>query len=220
MSHFFRHFQLAAKRYAKYWDKRIEIFGPEKAFLPLTLSQALKDDDEALTIGYANLLHGHCDPQGRSIMYMEAGRQDKTKYSRESMVRAIWYMLHAAMESEATQKYGILFITYPAGVTMSQVDRGLIKILLPSIQGTIPIRLSAFHSCQPPTFLKLVLPFIKLFMSDRTKDRLLFHFGSTEKVREKLESYGLTRDNIPQSLGGEVIVDTKAWIEKRRAEGK
>lgn len=188
--------------------------------MPLTLDGALKDDDAALTIGYANFLAGHCDPQGRSIMYMEAGRQDKTKYSRESMVRAIWYMLHAAMESEETQKYGLLFITFPAGVTMSQVDRGLIKILLPSIQGTIPLRLSAFHSCQPPTFLKLVLPFIKLFMSDRTKDRLLFHFGSTEKVRQKLESYGLTKDNIPQSLGGNVVVDTKAWIEQRRAEGK
>ena len=128
----------------------------------------MRDDDESLVIGYANFLAGKTDPQGRSIMYMEAGRQDKTKYSRESMVRAIWYMLHAAMESETTQKYGIIFMTYPGGVTMSQVDRGLIKILLPSIQGTIPIRLSAFHSCQPPTFVKLVLPFVKLFMSDRT----------------------------------------------------
>ena len=153
-------------------------------------------------------------------MYMEAGRQDKTKYSRESMVRAIWYMLHAAMENEETQKYGMLFVTYPGGVTMSQIDRGLIKILLPSIQGTIPIRLSAFHSCQPPTFLKLVLPFVKLFMSDRTKDRLLFHFGSTEKVCRKLMSYGLTKENIPQTLGGDIVVDTKAWIEERRAKGK
>jgi hypothetical protein len=211
---------LAAKRYAKYWNKRVEIFGPEKAFLPLTLAAALKDDYAALTIGYANLLAGHSDPKGRSIMYMEAGRQNKTKYTRESMVRAIWYMLHAAMESEQTQKYGILFITYPAGVTMSQVDRGLIKILLPSIQGTIPIRLSAFHSCQPPPFLKLVLPFIKLFMSERTKQRVLFHMGTTEKVRAKLESYGLTRDNIPQSLGGNVVVDTKSWIDQRRMEGK
>lgn len=212
--------KLAAKRYAKYWDKRVEIFGPEKAFLPLTLAAALRDDDAALTIGYANYMAGHADPMGRGIMYMEAGRQDKTKYSRESMVRAIWYMLHAAMEVEETQKYGILFITFPAGVKMSQVDRGLIKILLPSIQGTIPIRLSAFHSCQPPTFLKLVLPFVKLFMSDRTKDRLLFHFGSTEKVCEKLEGYGLTKDNIPQTLGGHVVVDTKAWIAKRREQGK
>lgn len=58
----------------------------EKAFLPLTLHQALKDDDVALTVGYANYMAGHYDPIGRSIMYMEAGRQDKTKYSRESMV--------------------------------------------------------------------------------------------------------------------------------------
>lgn len=198
----------------------MEIFGTDKAFLPLTLDKACKDDYTALTIGYANLLAGHSDPKGRSIMYMEAGRQDKTKYSRDSMVRAIWYMLHAAMESEETQKYGILFITFPAGVTMSQVDRGLIKILLPSIQGTIPIRLSAFHSCQPPAFLKLVLPFVKLFMSERTKQRILFHMGPTEKVRDKLESYGLTRDNIPQSLGGNVVVDTKAWIDSRLAAGK
>lgn len=135
-------------------------------------------------------------------------------------VRAIWYMLHAAMEKEETQKYGMIFITYPGRVTMSQIDRGLIKMLLPSIQGTIPIRLSAFHSCQPPNFLKLFLPFVKLFMSDRTKDRLLFHFGSKEKVLQKLESYGLQKEDIPTTLGGEAVINTKAWIEQRRADGK
>ena len=61
---------LAAKRYASYWDKRIEVCGPEKAFLPLTLSGALKDDDVALSIGFINYLAGCTDPKGRGILYI------------------------------------------------------------------------------------------------------------------------------------------------------
>lgn len=133
---------LAAKRYALYWDKRIDVCGPEKAFLPFTLSGALKDDEAALSIGFANFLAGFTDPLGRGIMYFEPAKQDRTKYTRESMTRAVWYMLHAALESVDAQKHGVIFIAYPAGAKLSQFDRGLVKRILPSIQGVLPVRLS------------------------------------------------------------------------------
>ena len=214
------HSQLAAKRYASYWDKRIEICGPEKAFLPLTLSGALKDDDVALSIGFVNYFGGYSDPIGRGIIYIEPGKQDKTKYTRESMIRAVWYMVHAALESTETQKHGIIFITHPAGAKFHQFDRGLVKQVLPSLQGAIPVRLSAFHICQPPSFFKLIRPIVNLFMSDRVKKRLCIHFGSVDNVREKLEGFGMTRDNIPKKVGGDAEIDIVAWLEKRRAEGK
>ena len=133
---------LAAKRYASYWDKRIEVCGPEKAFLPLTLSGALKDDDVALSIGFVNYLAGFKDPKGRGIIYIEPGMQDRTKYTRHSMTRAVWYMIHAALESTEAQKHGLIFIAHPAGARLGQFDRGLVKMVLPSIQGVIPARLS------------------------------------------------------------------------------
>lgn len=136
------------------------------------------------------------------------------------MTRAAWYMIHAALASEDAQKHGIIFIAHPAGAKFAQFDRGLIKQILPSIQGALPVRLSAFHICQPPSFIKIILPIAKLFMSERTKKRLCIHFGSTEYVCKKLEGFGMTKANIPKNLGGEADIDIVAWLEKKRAEGK
>ena len=38
----------AARRFARYWAMRVEVFGTEKAFLPMTLTGAYADDDEVL----------------------------------------------------------------------------------------------------------------------------------------------------------------------------
>lgn len=57
----------------QYWDKRVEIFGPEKAFQPLTLSKALSGDEETFDLG-AITLPGTCDPSGRSIVYYNPAR--------------------------------------------------------------------------------------------------------------------------------------------------
>lgn len=217
---FFSLSQKAAKRYCLYWDKRVEICGKEKAFLPFTLSGALKDDDVALTIGFPNYLDGVSDPVGRGILFIDPGTQDRTKYTRESMARAFWYMIHAALEKPEAQKHGMIFIIHPRNAKFSQFDRNLSKLILPTIQGSLPVRLSAFHICQPPSFIKIILPIAKLFMSDLTKKRLRIHFGSKDDIRAKLESHGLPKDSIPVSLGGDAKIDTKAWIGKRRAAGK
>lgn len=136
------------------------------------------------------------------------------------MCRAVWYMIHAASEKPEAQMHGIIFVIHPKGAKLSQFDRGLMKLILPSIQGVLPVRLTALHICQPPGFIKLILPFAKLFMSERTKKRLNLHFGSDEDVRAKLQSHGLPKESVPETLGGDAKIDITSWIEQRRAEGK
>lgn len=212
--------QLAAKRFAYYWDKRIEVCGADRAFLPFTLEGALKGDDVALKIGFVNYVAGATDPEGRGVIYVNPAMQDKSKYTRDSLTRAVWYMIHAALESPDAQKHGIIFIGHPKGAKLGQFDRLLVKQMLSSIQGALPTRLSAFHVCQPPPFVKIVLPIAKLFMTERTKKRLCIHFGSKESVCEKLQGYGMTKASIPQNLGGDAPLDICAWLDQRRAQGK
>lgn len=83
----------------EYWDKRLELFGPEKAFLPLTLDGVLSDDEVALGVGFVRILPITVDPGGRKSIMAEPGRQDLSKYTRESMVRAVWYIMHTILES-------------------------------------------------------------------------------------------------------------------------
>lgn len=57
-------------------------------------------------------------------------------------------------------------------------------------------------------------------MTERVKKRLRVHFGSTEDVRDKLGEFGMTKESIPKTLGGDAEINIVAWLEKRRAEGK
>jgi hypothetical protein len=192
------------------------VFGPEKAFLPLTLSQALKDDAVALSYGFISLT-GTKDASGRAIVYLEPAKQDKTKYPRESMCRVLWYVAHAALEDEMTQRRGIVILVYPHGAKISQMDRALIRMHVDSIKSCLPLRLSGIHLCHPPTFLILVLPVFKFFMGKRMRNRLQVHSGSKEKVLKHIAMYGLSKESIPEELGGNVRLDYQAWLEQRRA---
>jgi hypothetical protein len=197
---------------------RVEIFGPEKAFMPLTLSKALKDDTVALSTGFYSLT-GTKDASGRSIIFIDPSKQDKSKYSRESMCRAVWYLVHAALEDEMTQKRGIVNIAFPRHAKLSQIDRPLIKMNIESVKGCIPVRQSVIHICHPPSFVSLLLPILKVFMGERLRKRLQLHSGSTEKVLKHIAAFGLPKKSMPTDLGGDAVVDHLRWLEHRRISG-
>ena len=129
-------FQLAVKRYVKYWERRVAVFGPEKAFLPLTLEGALRDDHYALQAGFFRLT-GTQGVGGRSIIFCDPTRQD-FKYTQDSMLRAIWYTFHAALENEDTQKRGFIFIVYPYYAQLGHLDRTLSTRIVECVQGCLP----------------------------------------------------------------------------------
>ena len=213
--------QLAAKRLVSYWEKRVEIFGPEDAFKPLTLQTdgALVEDSVALGIGLMRLT-GAKDDSGRIILFADPSRQDKTKYTTKSMAKAVWYVLHAALEDEDAQKHGIVLVVFPHKAKVTQMDRQLIKLLAGSLKDRIPVRLAGFHICHPPTFFRVIFPIISLVLGPRLRKRIRIHAGSTEKVQEELNAYGLTRNKLPSELEGEIVLDHQAWLEQRRAAGK
>lgn len=213
---------LAAQRYAQYWKKRVEIFGEERAFLPLTLNQALHDPSiqKAFHMGVMTLLDKAKDPAGRAIVYFDPSKYDPSKYTLQTIIPAYWYVLHAALEMTTAQQKGLIFLGDPGRARMSQFDRAVAKELIASLRGALPIRLSAFHLVHPPTFAKLVLPIVKMFMSDRMKKRLVIHAGKQDKVLKDLETKnGLTKDMLPTTIGGNCNVDHHAWAQRRSSSG-
>lgn len=123
----------------------MDLFGKDKAFLPLKLHQALKDDKVALETGYSCLV-GTKDPSGRSILLVDSSRQDRSKYTRESMTRSVWYILHAVlMENTEAQRKGLVILGSPRNATYSQWDSKQTKMNLSSLQGCLPVRCK-FHN--------------------------------------------------------------------------
>jgi hypothetical protein len=175
----------------------------------------LKDDAVALSYGFISLT-GTKDASGRAIIFLEPAKQDKSKYPRKSMCRVLWYVAHAALEDEMTRR-GIVILVYPHGAKVSQMDRALIRMHVDSIKSCLPLRLSGIHLCHPSTFLMLVLPVFKFLMGKRMRNRLQVHSGSKEKVLKHIAMYGLSKESIPEELGGNVRLDYQAWLEQRRA---
>ena len=207
--------KLAAKRYAKYWNLRVQIFGPEKAFLPLTQKEALKDDQLALSTGFVRLTKSK-DFAGRNICYGNPELQKIGSYTTESMVRAIWYIFHAALEDEDTQKRGIVFMGDLRPTRLSLLDTELVRLIAVSAQGGLPMRISAIHGCSPPTIFNVVFPIIKSLMGERLRKRIRLHAGPIERVQEELAKYGLPLSALPTDIGGEVVLNHEKWLAGRR----
>lgn len=211
---------LAAKRYVKYWDKRVEIFGLDRAFLPLTLNYMTPEDIIAVEAGFSNMIVRDIknDDDDRHILFANPANNTKKNYDAIHMVRIAWYMIHSVLyESIMTQKKGLIFIAFPKHAKLNQMDSKLDQMLIASIQSCLPMRLSAMHITHPPSIFKIIWPIVSLFMSKRTKQRVQIHMGSQEQVLNTLTNkYGMEKKYLPTDIGGDYIVNNKTYFEQRR----
>ena len=111
-------------RVTKYWAKRLEIFGPDKAFLPVTQDGLFQGNKDGMELGLVTLLPGVKDPNGRGVMLMDPSKQDASRFQRVQMVQSLWYVVHAVLENEDTQKKGVICLACPRNAKFSQVRGG------------------------------------------------------------------------------------------------
>jgi hypothetical protein len=76
----------AAIRMATYWDKKVELFGQDRAFRRLTLADFDEDDGEALRLGGTRLFPVR-DEAGRALIYVDKSRYEHRTTHRKCMVR-------------------------------------------------------------------------------------------------------------------------------------
>jgi hypothetical protein len=89
-----------------------------------------------------------------------------------------------------------------------------------SLQGCMPIRLSAFHGCDTPPVYRFVAAMLMVFLGERLRKRVLNHCGCREKVFNLLvNKYHIPPECIPTTLGGMLVMDIHKWIQSRKNEG-
>mmetsp|Transcript_6455 Transcript_6455/g.9238 ORF Transcript_6455/g.9238 Transcript_6455/m.9238 type:complete len:204 (+) Transcript_6455:32-643(+) len=92
----------AAHNLVSYWAYRVKVFGRDKAFLPMTISGAMRDDFEALATGFIQIIG--TDAHGRAILYHEKKRTDPQLHHRSSLWKSVFYILHVASSNSEIQK--------------------------------------------------------------------------------------------------------------------
>lgn len=208
----------AAERLVEYWKCRVQVFGPDKAYGPTTIEKAFEEDDMyELSLGYLQFMPFR-DVSGRAIIFVDPSRKSKEKYSRQRMMKAMWYVLHATMDDSDTAKAGAIVVSCYRQITWGEFDRKMSNKFT-RCAVVFPFQIQALHMCHPPKYAEFLLPLIKFLVGHRLRHRFEIHSGSDERVLQSLSSYGLPRDRLPKEIGGEVVLDHEKWIKERRARG-
>ena len=208
----------AAARLALYWKERLSAFGHDRAFLPMTLAGAMKDEVVPM-INYPILQRLPVDDAaGRPIVYVEPSRRNFTMYSPDQEVRAMMYMFETLLEDDEARWKGYVVLYNAQDVQQHQANRALTKRIVNLLENVFPIRVRASHLCHPTTFMFYVLlPIMKMFLPKELRVRIKLHYGDTDKVLRELDGFCLSRDRVPDSLGGDLHCSINQWVLDRMA---
>lgn len=108
----------AASRLVTYWKFRKEFFGPDRAFRPMTLEGAMREDRRVFDLGFIALLGP--DQAGRAVIYWNRVACTPAVAHRDCFLRIIFYLIHVACEDDNVCSKGIVCI-YNARVSLSGI---------------------------------------------------------------------------------------------------
>ena len=88
----------AAVKLAKYWEARVALFGEERAYLPMTLAGAMKEEAMNLATRRIWQLLAATDAAGRAIIFLTPSRRNFAEYSIEQeYVSRVFFCRNAHM---------------------------------------------------------------------------------------------------------------------------
>ena len=101
----------AAHRLVSYREVRKKIFGPDRAFLPMTQNGAMAEDMVYSEKGFITMLPD--DDHGRPVLCCDRIRSTAAVAPRASVLRCSFYVLQVLSEQERAQKGGyVLMLNY------------------------------------------------------------------------------------------------------------
>jgi len=207
---------LAAQRLAKYWEFRLEYFGPDKCFLPMTLTGAMADEMMPMAERRIYQLLPCTDNSGRAIMILRLSHRDFSTYSLEQEIMAYFYLCETIVRNKRVSNGGMVLLVDGRDASRKHYSRTFPKIAKHLFDNTVPIRVRAFHICYPShVMFYIVHPIVKNFMSKTVRLRTVLHHGFTSAVLQSLAGYNLTPDCLPTELGGNVRLDMNEFLMDR-----
>mmetsp|Transcript_19088 Transcript_19088/g.25052 ORF Transcript_19088/g.25052 Transcript_19088/m.25052 type:complete len:355 (+) Transcript_19088:30-1094(+) len=218
-----------AVRIVKYWDRKVQIFGTDYAFRPLSILDLPAQDEVALGCAGLSLLNAR-DSVGRALLFCYRKYWDHRPESRDSMIRLLWILVHTAVEdNELVQVNGVQLLMandmssqagtsemYKATPSTSHYDPSLHQWLWYDAQ-VLPFRCGGIHHFTPQSdLLTFIYNRSGLFFMGRNF-RLLYrrYNGTKAENMARIEEYGLTSSMVPTELGGDMVLDNSAWIQAR-----
>jgi CRAL/TRIO domain len=224
----------ALSRYTIYWSKRLQLFGPTRAFKPITLSFLTESEREILSSQFVSILpslsttavdeYGNETVDPRAILFIQFAKFERATMCNEDIVRVMWYMIHSLINDINCQKRGFVFLENAANfhAIKNCPPLDFLRMSLSYVQGCIPLRLSGNHIVNPNNLLKMVFPVVSMMLSERLRKRVIVHTDrSIEQVISKLSNrYKIDRSRLPTQIGGTYQLNCQQWMQQQINDGK
>jgi len=218
----------AACRMVTYWERKVDLFGTDKAFNPsISVLDFEESDYPALAAGGVRLLP-HLDDLGRALLFSFPGYYYESSVA--SMVRLFWFISHAAIfdkeMSDIIQIKGIVALTgsglfVPAQVPFNSVTESqrFVTILGKDFFEALPIKCRSHHQVSPNEIFLRLFEHLLYFVDFRWRPRMSFYNG--QNVRQNLTALalcGMRPEIIPLEMGGYLEYNYQQWMNDRISE--
>jgi len=217
----------AACRLVKYWKARVELFGEERAFLPMvqTGQGALTPDDVViLNCGVLALLPD--DPQGRSVVMQDRNLlvDNDDVEVQQSKLRCFFYILSLLCENEINRDDGFVWLQAVITPRVRDIWREYYVRSL-DILDCFPIRLKAVHLLVIPpkavkkNLVKSIIGFTKDLFEGRIGERAIStRAASPADMAFELTKFGFEERSLPMALGGSWRYEDWMTFLRRRSQ--
>ncbi|KAL7560250.1 hypothetical protein ACA910_015470 [Epithemia clementina (nom. ined.)] len=222
-----------AQRLCLYWTERQNLFGPERAFLPLTYSghdSALGEEDLlTLRAAFPAMLPPTTD--GLPCLLLEP-KWKVLGTCLDHVLRALFYLFATMAQDEdddyRTQVQGIHCLFIASTPRSPKVDWECWHRIYHYMANVFPVRLHKMHLVGIPhqkhpfrvigqTMAATTNAFGQHFVGPEYQHLLQVHIETTPKqVLKELMAAGLTKQGIPTCLGGDwTLQDFSVWCRTR-----
>jgi len=212
----------AARKMVDYWERKVELFGTDKAFNSyVSCADFNLSDREALAKGGLRLLP-YRDDRGRAIVLSFSAYY----YSDvESMVKLFWLMFHKAIskEDESAQdipKKGIVFLIgngrspgSPSPFFSLHDHKRFIHQITKDGTLLFPLKSFSLHYFPPDVWVARMLEHLLPQFGYQCRARMIVHSSTNNSENlANLAECGIPPNAVPYELGGELTFDYQGWL--------
>lgn len=181
----------AAQRFARHWQAKLELFGPEALVQSITQDEHLTPDSiEALYSGLSQYLPLR-DRAGRLVV---VSFYHPNHISLHAKLQRTFYMSMVSSEDEDTQRKGRIAIGYLAGQHVEGRPRNDWQVA--KLLNALPVRMEAIHLCHDTkTIWSPIFAVFKYVATLFTRLRIREHYGSHQECLMSLQTFGIPIKN-------------------------
>ena len=201
--------KVAAQRLCLYWKGRLELFGKDRAFLPMILSGSgafEKEEAACLFAGYPSILP---DTEGGKKAVLFDRRRWSTMNEQTLRPKSIFYVFNLLSEDSRTQTEGIevlILLNFPMPMSWSEraINR-IVKLVTKSMPVRINMHLALWSDSerQFPMMRSIAFPGLAILLKWIPFSSIKFHTERSKgQIYRELRESGFTHDGIPADLGG------------------